>query len=89
MECCICSKELHTENPRTYFCSSCYKLWKDVIKARTEWVTYLINLEANRRYHDKMMARLGITTVYLGDDDLYQNAGRYKVSHKFNNDQTI
>jgi hypothetical protein len=51
-ECCICGVTLHTENPKTYFCSKCYKDWKREIKAKCEWVTCLINFESRRRRWD-------------------------------------
>lgn len=69
-ECCICSKRLSTGNPRTFYCSSCYKLWKDAIENKEEWVIFLQNNERQRRRWGTFMQEGKIEHVefvYLSD----------------------
>lgn len=70
-ECCICSANLHTENPRTFFCSRCYSKYKESILARAEWVRFLQNNESYKRrwntYYHKGK-RMTVQLLYLGDE---------------------
>ncbi len=56
-ECAICGVTLHTENPKIYFCSQCYRDWEKEIKAKCEWVTCLVNFESRRRRQDTYLEK--------------------------------
>ena len=83
-ECALCGKRLG-ENPLTYWCSRCYADWREAILNHEEWTVYLTNLESKRRYDEKRDKVL----MYLGNDDLYQEAGKYKVLHKIEDGETL
>jgi len=73
MNCAICRKELFTENPKKFFCSSCYNQWKPEILAKAEWAVFLQNDEAKRRRQEKRdLGKL----VYLGSDYDVSTDGR-------------
>ena len=62
-KCAICSTQLYINNPRTYFCKSCYLTYKDDIIKKVEWTKFVVNEEAKRRRRDKNH----IVLIYLGD----------------------
>ena len=64
-QCCICYKELYTENPRTFFCSTCYKEWQEAILSKEPWIQYCIADEQRQRRRTKRdMEKL----IFLGED---------------------
>jgi hypothetical protein len=70
-ECCICSKSLNTENPRTFYCSECYRLYYSDIIGKAEWVTFLQRNESQRRRWDTYYhrgKRVTVQLVYLGNE---------------------
>ena len=81
-ECCLCGTVLHTSNPRMFWCSKCWADWSTEIKAKVPWTVFLQNLETRRRYREQDMQKNNITYIYLGDDDVYEEAGKYKILHK-------
>jgi predicted amidophosphoribosyltransferase len=84
--CAICSCQLHTENPRIHFCSKCFKKWNSEILNKSEWVRFLVNNEAHRRKYgsyENNGKRVYVSLVYLGDSDIGEFGGTYKIIHKF------
>ena len=76
-ECSICSCQLHTTNPRMFYCSKCWKKWQSAIEAKSEWTRFLQNNEAQRRQYGsytKNGKRVYASFVYLGSEwDIYGN----------------
>ena len=65
MECCCCGTNLYTENPRIYFCKSCFSKYKDDILSHAPWVTFLINDTARIRRREKRDSGI---LIHLGSD---------------------
>ena len=73
MNCAVCSKELFTDNPLTYFCKLCYSTYKDDIINKAEWVRYCVTWEGRQRRQGKRdLGKL----VYLGSDYDISTDGR-------------
>ena len=49
MRCCVCQKEIITENPKKYFCKKCWNDWQEEILNKRTWITYCINDEHRLR----------------------------------------
>ena len=49
MRCCVCQKEIVTENPKRYFCKHCWNEWNDAIRRKETWITFCINYEHRLR----------------------------------------
>ena len=67
----MCSAILKTNNPRLFFCQSCYNTYKDNIDSGADWITYCVNWEQRRRYQHKLDKKQNL--VY-GLGDLYDLA---------------
>ena len=82
--CCICDTVLQTNNPKTYFCSTCYREWEDDILAKKAWVTFCINSEqANRHYgvyeRDSKEHRIIFLRGFGSDFDVVKTIQGYRV----------
>ena len=80
--CCYCGKEIY-KPPMYKWCNKCWHDFEADILAHAAWTKYLQRLETNRRYKEKSMWERGIGEVYLGDDDLAQIGGVYKIIRKY------
>ncbi len=84
--CAICCRPLNTENPKVFFCSKCYHDWEKEIKARVEWVRFLISDEAKRRRWDTYVEngkQIVVKFVYIGDEfDIDENGKVFRIGNK-------
>ena len=79
-QCCLCGSDISIKSPKTYFCSTCYRTWKHEIINKVGWAVFLQNDEAKRRRREKRdLEKL----VYLGDDDIAEIGGDYKIIYKY------
>ena len=65
-ECSLCGATLG-ENPLIYWCSRCYRDWKEAIRSKESWTVFLANLERRRRYREKDEIKMGIVYIHIGD----------------------
>ena len=49
MHCCICQKEMFTENPKRWFCSECWHKWNEAILDKESWIACCIQDEHRLR----------------------------------------
>ena len=76
MRCCVCQKEIITENPKKYFCKTCWKEWNEAILNKELWIKACVNDEHQQR----RQALKDSQCIYLGDKfDVGDCGGEYKL----------
>lgn len=76
--CAICQEEYYPRRATEWFCSRCYTMWEEEIRARPFWVKFCISSESGRRRQEYRNQKL----VLLGDEYDVDESGslvrRYK-----------
>ena len=69
--CAICGITLQTNDPKKYYCNSCYKTYREEILSKEAWVQFCVaNEQARRRwdtYKEKGEVKR-VEFVWLGDE---------------------
>ena len=61
--CAICDTRIY--HPKRYFCWHCYNDFRDEIREKKEWTTFVVSEESKRRSREKRDAPV---LIYLGDE---------------------
>jgi len=76
MRCCVCQKEIISENLRKYFCERCWREWNDAILSKQPWITHCINDEHQARRQALKDKEL----IYLSNEfDVGDFGGEYRL----------
>jgi hypothetical protein len=76
MNCCVCGKEIFTQNPKKFFCRNCYKQWESDILAKADWIKICVRDEKRQRRRAQKDKGL----IYLVNEfDVGDFNGKYRL----------